>query len=306
MSSSGKPMSISSIIATPPPLFSSSHKLYHKEVLERRASAPIHPYNYSLRNQNPLFRSPPTTPETKLWELSRPTSPSSSISSSSPKRSSYLHQHQDYFLQKYQSEIHHAHLIMNRDDEDEVMESQEGEHPPLTLQERRLRNKAASAKYRQKKNQQQNEMRLMINRLSEQNAVLERQLQEVRLENERLKATTDRLRGKIVAKKMFKKWIGRRSVVDNNTSYTSPNNDNDNDNQQQLSYPTIVSNTTHAKHHHCTYLNLSSTNCIKNHNSHEYSSSSMSSDSDNDGHISAIIATLSSDQDENDELESLS
>ncbi|KAI8987475.1 hypothetical protein BDF20DRAFT_802125, partial [Mycotypha africana] len=73
-----------------------------------------------------------------------------------------------------------------------------------TLQERRLRNKAASAKYRQKKNQQQNEMRLMISRLSEQNAVLERQLQEVRLDNERLRATADRLRGKMVAKRMLK------------------------------------------------------------------------------------------------------
>ncbi|KAI8078101.1 uncharacterized protein B0P05DRAFT_459356, partial [Gilbertella persicaria] len=81
-----------------------------------------------------------------------------------------------------------------------------------TLQERRLRNKAASAKYRQKKNQQQNEMRLMIGRLSEQNAVLERQLQELRLENDRLKATTDKLRGKMVAKKMLKKWIGRQAA----------------------------------------------------------------------------------------------
>ncbi|KAL0075860.1 hypothetical protein J3Q64DRAFT_1625649, partial [Phycomyces blakesleeanus] len=76
--------------------------------------------------------------------------------------------------------------------------------PILTLQERRLRNKTASAKYRQKKNQQQNEMRQMIGCLSEQNAVLERQLQELRTENERLKAITDRLRGKIVAKKMLK------------------------------------------------------------------------------------------------------
>lgn len=81
--------------------------------------------------------------------------------------------------------------------------------PPLTLQERRARNKAASAKYRQKKNQQQNEMRQMITRLSEQNAVLERQMQELRKENERLRAAADRLRGKMVAKKMLRQWIGR-------------------------------------------------------------------------------------------------
>ncbi|KAL0076190.1 hypothetical protein J3Q64DRAFT_1623648, partial [Phycomyces blakesleeanus] len=73
-----------------------------------------------------------------------------------------------------------------------------------TLEERRQRNKAASAKYRQKKNQQQNDMRQMIGRISEQNAVLGRQLQELRLENERLRATADRLRGNMVAKKMLR------------------------------------------------------------------------------------------------------
>ncbi|ORZ02553.1 hypothetical protein BCR43DRAFT_415739, partial [Syncephalastrum racemosum] len=81
--------------------------------------------------------------------------------------------------------------------------------PPLTLQERRMRNKAASAKYRQKKNQQQNEMRHMIGKLSEQNAVLDRQLQELRMENERLRAAADKLRGKMVAKKMVKQWMER-------------------------------------------------------------------------------------------------
>ena len=80
---------------------------------------------------------------------------------------------------------------------------------PLTLQERRLRNKAASAKYRQKKNQQQNDMRQMICRLSEHNAVLERQLQELRMENKRLRASADKLRGEMVAKKMLRQWIGR-------------------------------------------------------------------------------------------------
>ncbi|KAL0092176.1 hypothetical protein J3Q64DRAFT_1829667 [Phycomyces blakesleeanus] len=67
-------------------------------------------------------------------------------------------------------------------------------------------------------NQQQNEMRQMIGCLSEQNAVLERQLQELRTENERLKAITDRLRGKIVAKKMLKQWMGRQKELPQNHS----------------------------------------------------------------------------------------
>ncbi|KAI8876982.1 hypothetical protein K501DRAFT_307448 [Backusella circina FSU 941] len=85
-----------------------------------------------------------------------------------------------------------------------------GTDHPLTLQERRLRNKAASAKYRHKKNQQQNEMQTMISHLSEQNRVLERQLEELRVENDRLKSTADKLRGNIVAKRMLKKWIGKQ------------------------------------------------------------------------------------------------
>ncbi|KAI9277774.1 hypothetical protein BY458DRAFT_545515 [Sporodiniella umbellata] len=82
---------------------------------------------------------------------------------------------------------------------------------PLTIEERRSRNKAASAKYRQKKNQQQVEMRYTISKLSKQNAVLEQQLHELRLENEKLKTTSDKLRGKMEARKMLKKWIATHS-----------------------------------------------------------------------------------------------
>jgi hypothetical protein len=78
-----------------------------------------------------------------------------------------------------------------------------------SLQERRQRNKAASAKYRQKKNLQQHEMRTMIHEISERNAVLERQLREVREENRKLRVTADKLRGKFVAKKLLKQWIDR-------------------------------------------------------------------------------------------------
>jgi hypothetical protein len=76
---------------------------------------------------------------------------------------------------------------------------------PLSLQERRQRNKAASAKYRAKKNQQHGEMRVMISTLTKENDLLQRQLEHIRRENERLKATCDKYRGKILAEKMLKK-----------------------------------------------------------------------------------------------------
>ncbi|KAI8881033.1 hypothetical protein K501DRAFT_286571 [Backusella circina FSU 941] len=196
--SSCKLMSISSIMDSPlsPPSPLTTPKKYPKVYMDRRASAPGHPY----------FRSPPTSPpeEEKMFELSVPSSPSSSSVSSTSQ------------LMKRTSSVSSA-AGMFFSSEDRYLEDSEdgqGNSPPLTLQERRLRNKAASAKYRQKKNQQQNEMRMMISRLSEQNAVLERQLQELRLENDRLKATTDKLRGNIVAKKMLKKWIGKQSSND--------------------------------------------------------------------------------------------
>ncbi|KAI8971245.1 hypothetical protein BDB01DRAFT_730859 [Pilobolus umbonatus] len=263
---SGKLMSISSIIANP--IFSSSviNNTFHKETMERRASAPSHPYHHVQRYSS--FRSPPTSPEDRLYEASSPPSPSSSISSS-PRRSLYHHQH-------------HSKLnSMSLEDDEELMDEHDSSQPPLTLQERRLRNKAASAKYRQKKNQQQNEMRLMIGKLSEQNAVLERQLEEIRMENERLKATTDRLRGKMVAKKMLKKLIGRQSTADKSIKY----------------YP----------QYHRDVLTNHPPYSSNNNNNYNYSALSMSSSSEHDDGINAVIATISSDQDdENDELESMS
>jgi hypothetical protein len=79
--------------------------------------------------------------------------------------------------------------------------------PPLSLQERRQRNKAASAKYRAKKNHQHGEMRCMISSLTKENDLLLRQLDHVRRENNRLKATCDKLRGKMLAEKMLKKLL---------------------------------------------------------------------------------------------------
>ncbi|KAL9558372.1 hypothetical protein PS6_001339 [Mucor atramentarius] len=84
-------------------------------------------------------------------------------------------------------------------------------HPIDQLQERRERNKAASAKYRQKKNMQQHEMRNMICQISDRNAMLERQIQEVRQENQQLRATADKLRGKLVASKLLGQWIQKHA-----------------------------------------------------------------------------------------------
>ncbi|ORX54911.1 hypothetical protein DM01DRAFT_1276063, partial [Hesseltinella vesiculosa] len=63
----------------------------------------------------------------------------------------------------------------------------------LTLQERRQRNKTASARYRAKKNQQHQDMRSMINSLTKENDVLLRQLEQIMQENQQLKASCDKL-----------------------------------------------------------------------------------------------------------------
>lgn len=83
----------------------------------------------------------------------------------------------------------------------------EGGGAPLSLHERRLRNKTASAKYRAKKNQQHGEMRSMIASLTKENELLLRQLDHVQHENAHLKTTCDRLRGKIMAQKMLKQYL---------------------------------------------------------------------------------------------------
>lgn len=78
---------------------------------------------------------------------------------------------------------------------------------PISLHERRQRNKAASAKYRAKKNQQQGEMRAMISSLTKENELLIRQLNHIQHENNHLKSTCDKLRGKLMAQKMLKQYL---------------------------------------------------------------------------------------------------
>ena len=79
---------------------------------------------------------------------------------------------------------------------------------PLSLQERRERNKAASAKYRAKKNLQHGEMKSVIASLTRENELLQRQLEHIKQENNQLKATCDRIRGKMMAEKMLKRMMG--------------------------------------------------------------------------------------------------
>ncbi|ORZ25503.1 hypothetical protein BCR42DRAFT_298597, partial [Absidia repens] len=78
---------------------------------------------------------------------------------------------------------------------------------PLSLQERRQRNKTASAKYRAKKNQQHQGMRSMIHTMTKENDLLLRQLEQAKSENRQLKSVCDKLRSKMMAEKMFKKML---------------------------------------------------------------------------------------------------
>lgn len=142
--------------------------------------------HHSRHQRHHLIRSRPTTPERDQYIHSPPSSPHS-FDFSPPTSSSSQH--------GYHGEEEEEECSANR---------------PVTLQERRQRNKAASAKYRQKKNTQQHEMRGMILQLSERNGLLERQLREMRDENQKLRLDADKLRGKSVAKKLLRQWMDRQ------------------------------------------------------------------------------------------------
>ncbi|KAG0364773.1 hypothetical protein BGZ54_007172 [Gamsiella multidivaricata] len=82
---------------------------------------------------------------------------------------------------------------------------------PLSANDRRERNKAASAKYRAKKHYQSGEMRSQITVLQDQNNVITRQLEECRAENASLKNMVEKLKGRLVAEKVLKRLreVGR-------------------------------------------------------------------------------------------------
>ncbi|KAG0225292.1 hypothetical protein BGW42_004504 [Actinomortierella wolfii] len=101
---------------------------------------------------------------------------------------------------------------------------------PLSLHDRRERNKAASAKYRAKKHVQSSEMRQQIQVLQEQNRLLTRQLEESRAENTSLKSLVERLKSRIVAQKVLKRLrrVGRDrassvTTASSGTTTTAPN-----------------------------------------------------------------------------------
>jgi hypothetical protein len=115
------------------------------------------------------------------------------------------------------SYYHPYHYVTNREC---ASENSNTSHTsaPLSLHERRLRNKTASAKYRAKKNQQHGEMRAMINSLTKENELLLRQLDHVQHENNHLKSTCDRLRGKLMAQKMLKQYLVETEQQQQNNS----------------------------------------------------------------------------------------
>lgn len=171
-------MSISSITSNQTrhlPLFSSQPPPLYRHINQYPGSSNI-------------IKSPPTSPINDQFIHSPPSSPHSfDFSPSSSSQHNY--QEEDNNNNSNNSNINSNGNI---------------------LQERRQRNKAASAKYRQKKNIQHYEMRSMINQISERNAILERQLREVREENQKLRAINDKLRGKYVAKKLLGQWMERQ------------------------------------------------------------------------------------------------
>lgn len=121
--------------------------------------------------------------------------------------SSHHHQQPSYAATSPTPQPHYAAPLMPLSPEEDGSLTRNQQSAPLSLQERRRRNKAASAKYRAKKNQQHGEMRGLIASLTRENELLQRQLENLSHENNRLKATCDRLRGKILAGRMLKKML---------------------------------------------------------------------------------------------------
>ena len=127
-------------------------------------------------------------------------------------------------------------------------------HATLSLQERRQRNKTASARYRAKKNQQHQDMRSMIHSLTKENDVLMRQLDQVMGENHQLKINCDKLRGKIIAEKMLKKLLQQQLCT--NPSVAAADmvlaSDEDDDNVSQPEKPLIKNEMVVDQEHHAT------------------------------------------------------
>ncbi|GAN02817.1 hypothetical protein MAM1_0028d02264 [Mucor ambiguus] len=230
-----KPMSISSITSSPLPNSASLVVNSPPETNTDMSSPPLSHKHNSRSPNSPMLSYPMSMPNS-------PDSPTFQHTSAATTHYPYPQYHNHHQQQQqrrshvlYHIEQHHQnrhHPYQQRDTSyatshhpvnSHSRNSQDGHYrttrsssissttsataPPLTLQERRQRNKAASAKYRAKKNQQHGEMRMLISSLTKENDLLQRQLDHVQRDNEKLKVTCDKLRGKMMAEKMLKKLL---------------------------------------------------------------------------------------------------
>ncbi|CAO3644761.1 unnamed protein product [Mucor hiemalis] len=195
-----KPMAISTITSPPLPNSSlASSTVYH----QRQSSSP---------HRHPFYPSTaPSPPESPTYR-----NLSNSQHQKYPQHHYHRHSTPYYNSGHYLTSDEQKHY--RNSNSDNCLSKAPSMSPlqvaPLSLQQRRQRNKAASAKYRAKKNQQHGEMRSHILSLSKENDLLQRQLDHVRGENNRLKVTCDRLRGKMLAEKMLKNLLDGKSGED--------------------------------------------------------------------------------------------
>ncbi|ORZ16378.1 hypothetical protein BCR42DRAFT_414923 [Absidia repens] len=189
----GKPMSLSYVMTAP--AYGENH--HHSN---------SYPTTPDLSPLNPSLG--PSSPQS-FDSLSGTFSPSATTTTTADNydfHPSYNHHpHHDHHHRHRKQKKSSSSVTSDEDGEDDLLGGS-----GLTLLERRQRNKTASAKYRQKKNRQQIEMKRMIDNLTEQDALLKRQMAELRTENQKLKSMNDHLRGKILAKKMLDQYFERR------------------------------------------------------------------------------------------------
>jgi hypothetical protein len=229
-----KPMAISSITS---PTSSNGSLLSTPKDTDALTSSPVFSSKTNLCNttlspqsiSSHLSCSVPNSPEILLGTFTAQHSHSSSAYPGSISNSTTKQQYQlDYpSTCVYSTNGHHRKLPLIRPDDPGLQHSNPS-NTPLTLNERRQRNKAASAKYRAKKNQQHGEMRFMISSLTKENDLLQRQLDQAREENRRLKSSCDKLRGKMLAEKMLKK------LLNGSTTHQMVMNDDDSDDEENF------------------------------------------------------------------------
>ncbi|KAF9375657.1 hypothetical protein CPB97_011323 [Podila verticillata] len=192
---------------TPSPPYSHPHDDPRSNSIDLTSKQPPHLYSRHSYS-TPSHRTHPYSPPPILPPLTRvPASPQS------PDH--------HYLPPPSQMSLNSATNANHRDRDDRYYRTESPSSPtspsssslsaPLSANDRRERNKAASAKYRAKKHYQSGEMKQQINELQDQNNVLTRQLAESRSENASLKSMVEKLRGRLVAEKVLKRLreVGR-------------------------------------------------------------------------------------------------